>query len=130
MTDRVPDYAQGFKDGFASGLEEGKKLVEEQWRQDKIKEIEKSTPKPQWGLGDYVFGAKDNCPKCGMTLSNVMGYVCASPNCPTFPNVTCVGAVGSTNQPEYPMGAVGAAGDIGHRNGDWYDGQWYPDRSR
>jgi len=93
------DYRQGYKDGFKDGIEEGKKIVEEQWRQDKINELEKTLPKPPWGLGDYVFGTKDNCPKCGMTLSNVMGYVCASPNCPTFPYVTCgIGAVGSDKE--------------------------------
>jgi hypothetical protein len=103
MTDRMPDYAQGFKDGFASGLEEGKKLVEEQWRQDKIKEIEKSTPKPITRLDDFVFGAKEKCPKCGISLSGVMNYVCASPNCPTFPQITCGGSLSFTG------GAVGSS---------------------
>ena len=56
------DYRQGYKDGFKDGIEEGKKLVEEQWRQDKIKELEKTLPKTPWGFGDYVFGVKDNCP--------------------------------------------------------------------
>lgn len=39
MSERAPDYAQGFKDGFAAGLEEGKKLAPKQTR-----------------LDDYVFG--------------------------------------------------------------------------
>lgn len=31
----------------------------------------------------------DKCPKCGITLSNPMGYVCSSVNCPTFLQTTC-----------------------------------------
>lgn len=31
----------------------------------------------------------NRCTKCGMHISNVMGYVCADPYCPTFKNVTC-----------------------------------------
>ena len=83
MSDRAPDYAQGFKDGFAAGLEEGKKLAAKQPR-----------------LDDYVFGQpkppyfppyiqQDTCPKCGVKISGVTGYVCNSPNCPTFVQVTC-----------------------------------------
>lgn len=115
MTDRIPDYAQGFKDGFAAGLEEGKKLVEDQWRQERIKEIEKSIPKPQPRLDDFVFGAKEKCPKCSISLSGVMNYVCASPNCPTFPQITCgipmTGAVGSEVGYTYGSGANGPAGE-------------------
>lgn len=84
----MSDYAQGFKDGFAAGLEEGKKLLEEKWRLDKIAELEKTLPRPQPRLDDYLFGVKESCPKCGMKISGVMGYVCNSPNCPTFRNVT------------------------------------------
>ena len=76
----MSDYRQGFKDGFAAGLEEGKKIVEEQWRQDKIKEIEKSIPKPVTRLDDFVFGSKDKCPKCGITISGAMNYTCSSIN--------------------------------------------------
>ena len=35
------------------------------------------------------FEPRNNCSKCGMKLDQVMGYVCSSPNCPTFPQVTC-----------------------------------------
>lgn len=30
-----------------------------------------------------------NCPKCGISLDGVMGYVCGDTNCPTFLKVTC-----------------------------------------
>jgi hypothetical protein len=128
----MTDYAQGFKDGFAAGLEEGKKLLEEKWRLDKIAELEKTLPKPQPRLDDYVFGARETCPKCHMKIDRVMGYVCASPNCPTFPQVTygvpMTGAVGSTNIPEYPMGAVGPTGPMHngpeYQNKIWINGQW------
>ena len=32
---------------------------------------------------------KKSCPKCGLNLEGVMGYVCTNPGCPTFPQVTC-----------------------------------------
>lgn len=32
---------------------------------------------PIWNL------PKNQCPKCGMILTDVMGYVCSSPDCPT-----------------------------------------------
>lgn len=31
----------------------------------------------------------DVCPKCKIKLTNPMGYVCASPNCPVFLKATC-----------------------------------------
>lgn len=112
MTDRIPDYAQGFKDGFAAGLEEGKKLVEDQWRKEQIKKIEDDLhklPKPQPRLDDYIFGGKEKCPKCGISLKGVMNYVCSSPNCPTFPQVTC--GTPMTGQTTWEsVGAVGAVG--------------------
>jgi hypothetical protein len=110
----MSDYAKGFKDGFAAGLEEGKKLLEEKWRLDKIAELEKTLPKPQPRLDDFIFGAKETCPKCGIKISGVMGYVCASPNCPTFPKITCgvpmTGAIGSDSSYAYAAGANGPAG--------------------
>lgn len=29
------------------------------------------------------------CPKCGMDLSGVMGFVCSDPKCPTQMKITC-----------------------------------------
>lgn len=93
------DYRQGFKDGFAAGLEEGKK-------QQKISvDLEKYLQKP-FDFPPYVpqpnMSVKETCPKCGIKISGVMGYVCSSPNCPTFPQVTCgtamTGAVGSEKE--------------------------------
>lgn len=72
----MSDYAQGFKDGFAAGLEEGKKLASKPTR-----------------LDDYLFGQPgylgmpNTCHVCGRLQSGVDGYVCYSPNCPT--KVTC-----------------------------------------
>lgn len=114
----MSDYAKGFKDGFAAGLEEGKKIVEDQWRKEQIKKIEDDLhklPKPQPRLDDYIFGGKEKCPKCGISLSGVMNYVCASPNCPTFPQVTCgasmTGVVESEVGYTYGVGANGPAGE-------------------
>lgn len=35
------------------------------------------------------YYSKPKCSKCGMDLSNVMGYVCAAIDCPTFLKATC-----------------------------------------
>lgn len=65
------DYAQGFKDGFAAGLEEGKKLAPKQTK-----------------LDDYVFGQpgylgmSNTCHVCGRLQSGIQGYVCYTPRCP------------------------------------------------
>ena len=73
MSDRAPDYAQGFKDGFAAGLEEGKKLAPKQTK-----------------LDDYVFGQPgylgmpNTCQVCGRLQDGITGYVCYSPNCPSI----------------------------------------------
>lgn len=32
---------------------------------------------------DYTGVSKSVCPKCGLTLEPVMGYVCPQPGCPT-----------------------------------------------
>ena len=95
------DYAKGFKDGFAAGLEEGKKLIEEQWRLDKIKELEKTLPKPVTRLDDYLFGTAGHCSVCGKNWGNggVWGYVCNNQYCPSRATAYSGGAV---------TGAVGA----------------------
>lgn len=113
------DYAQGFKDGFAAGLEEGKKLAPKQTK-----------------LDDYVFGQPgilgmpDTCHVCGRLQTGVDGYVCYSPRCPT--KVTCTsvvkGAVGSEVSQTY--GAVGAKSPAGPYDGPeyankvWINGFW------
>ena len=92
MSDRIPDYAQGFKDGFAAGLEEGKKL---------------NPPKIEWPgyLGSYTC-----CSLCGIDFGNkIWGYVCSNANCPTRAtaySVTAVtGAVGSVSSYDNTMAA-------------------------
>lgn len=128
------DYRQGYRDGFKDGQEAEKNKVNpydmSKWRQAPLQ-------------------VKETCPKCGIKISGVMGYVCYSPGCPTFPQVTCGPSVSTT------MGAVGAMGQAisdaigynyqkedassGHvgynkeyvrQHGEWYDGTWYPDRGR
>lgn len=72
----MTDYANGFKDGFAAGLEEGKKMNDKTYTDGLIEGMKKTMPPP------YV--PKETCPKCGITISGVMGYVCQSINCPTY----------------------------------------------
>ena len=44
----------------------------------------------QYGHGlNPTYYPKPKCSKCGMDLSNVMGYVCAAIDCPTFLKTTC-----------------------------------------
>jgi len=118
----MTDYANGFKDGFAAGLEEGKKIVEEQWRHDKIKEIEKSMPRPAtWPWTQPLTFSADKCPKCGIRISGVMGYVCSSINCPTFYQAS-YGAVGTNDTAAYAKGANGSAAP--DNNSVWINGEW------
>ena len=115
------DYVKGFKDGFAAGLEEGKKLNEKSYTDGLIDGMKKTLPAP---------------------------YNPIPPQWPTlgWPYITsdCVrGAVGSEPSQSYATGANGPAGSVNinapqiktqsfeSRNG-YYDesGNWYPDRSR
>lgn len=94
----MSDYAQGFKDGFAAGLEEGKKLAP-------VKSVD------PWGFGLLV--GSPGCPVCGrFDGGSVMGYVCYNPKCPT--RITAyttggavTGAVGSSDNMSYSVGANG-----------------------
>lgn len=107
------DYAKGFKDGFAAGLEEGKKL----------------TPKTQPKLDDYVFGQPDylgmqnTCHVCGRLQSGIEGYVCFSPRCPSMATSY---SIGPTDGPV--TGAVGAELKPEDYHPDWI-GKW-GDRDR
>lgn len=91
----MSDYAQGFKDGFAAGLEEGKKLAEKNYADGYLEGLKKTMPMPPPYIPppttspNWTLELKEYCPKCGIKVSGVMGYVCSSPNCPTFPQVTC-----------------------------------------
>jgi hypothetical protein len=79
---------------------------------------------------------KPKCSKCGMTLSDVMGYVCADTYCPTFPKVTCGTGTqtASVNAPQVverkKVDNPGWSDYESARHGEYYDGKWYPDRSR
>lgn len=98
----MSDYTQGFKDGFVAGLEEGKKIIREQWLQERIREAEKSAPVPtKWPWTQPLTFSADSCPKCGIKISGLMNYTCSSVNCPTF--YTATSSVGE--------GAVGSAVD-------------------
>ena len=43
--------------------------------------IQNSPTIPNW---PSVPSIGKNCPKCGISLDGVMGYVCGDTNCPTF----------------------------------------------
>lgn len=99
----MSDYAKGFKDGFAAGLEEGKKLA----------------PKPT-RLDDYVFGQPNICSVCKVQFNGPMGYVCTHPSCPS--RVTSVGL-------PLTAGAAGAEFKPEDYHPDWI-GKWSEDRDR
>jgi hypothetical protein len=108
----MTDYANGFKDGFAAGLEEGKKLNDKTYTDGLIEGMKKTLPPP------YV--PKETCPKCGIIISGVMGYVCSSINCPTFYQAS-YGAVGTNDTAAYAKGANGSAAPD---NSVWINGKW------
>lgn len=111
------DYRQGFKDGFEAGLAEGKKQTP-------------IFPKIDWPGTTPDFNIKSSCPKCGMQISGIMGYVCTTLNCPTFPNIAFSTGQFSVADKTEVKGAVGSSKEYKPRNGEWYDEKWYPDRSR
>lgn len=110
------DYGKGFKDGFLAGFEAGKNL---------------STPQIGWPSTTPNISYRETCPKCGVRIDKPMGYVCSSPHCPTFPNVTSTavrGAVGSDVNYPYPPGANGLSGSMydgpEYANKVWINGVW------
>lgn len=113
------DYRQGFKDGFAAGLEEGKK-------QQKISiDLEKYIQKP---LTFPQYDQRETCPKCGIKISGVMGYVCNSINCPAFYTATSsvgkpmTGAIGSEVSQTYAARANGPSPP--DNNSVWVNDSW------
>lgn len=79
------DYAKGFKDGFAAGLEEGKKIS--------------SLKYPNY------LGSPGTCQVCGKYWGNgVWGYVCSNQYCPSRAIAYTTGAA--------LTGAVGAVGSV------------------
>lgn len=93
------DYRQGYKDGFKDGIEEGKKQVDKTWLDGYMEGLKQATPppyNPNEGINLLPIipdlwprnSNDDHCPKCGLKLTSPMGYVCHSPNCPTFPRAT------------------------------------------
>jgi hypothetical protein len=67
-------YEKGYQDGYNNGHKDG---YQKGWHAARIQR------------DTYVPKDEGKCPKCGMTLKSPMGYVCNSPNCPTFMQVTC-----------------------------------------
>ena len=134
----MTDYANGFKDGFAAGLEEGKKIKERSYmdgyNDGLIEGMKKTLPPP------YV--PQETCPKCGITIGGAMGYTCQSINCPTYyktwtnpipgtfwaASSSSQGAVGSTSLGAPAPGANGPAGyehnDLQGYDRVWMNGQW------
>jgi len=86
------DYAKGFKDGFAAGLEEGKKLVP----RDTV-------------FQPGILGLPNTCQVCGRLQNGIQGYVCYDPRCSS--RVTC-GVVTGSDSPSYTTG-TGANGPAG-----------------
>jgi hypothetical protein len=92
----MTDYRQGFKDGFALGLEEGKRN-------------QNLNPVPLYHLDPTKSPSvllKETCPKCGITIGGVMGYVCNSINCPTFYKTW-------TGPAQYNDWSAGSSGAVG-----------------
>ena len=46
--------------------------------------VKEKTPK----IPEDTNNTIDKCPKCGIILENVMGYVCSNNGCPIFPQIT------------------------------------------
>lgn len=63
-------YRDGDRDGYARGWHEAMRVVNAE---------KPKVPKPQ---------PDDNCPKCGVRLTNPSGYVCSSINCPIYLQTT------------------------------------------
>lgn len=115
----MSDYRQGFKDGFAAGLEEGKKLNDKTYTDGLIEGMKKTLPPP------YV--PKETCPKCGITISGTMGYVCQSINCPTYyktwTSPTRYNEWSAVRGAVWAAGSQGAVGSISDPNADrWTQG--------
>lgn len=104
------EYAKGFKDGFAAGLEEGKKLNDKSYTDGLIDGMKKTMPAP--------YNPNPYWP-------------------PHWPYVTCDvsnvvrGAVGSEVGYTYAAGANGPAGSIENEkemydryNSVWVNGSW------
>ena len=101
------DYRQGFKDGFAAGLEEGKKMNDKTYTDGLIEGMKKTLPPP------YV--PKETCPKCGITIGSAMGYVCQSINCPTYYKTWA----GPAQYNDWTAGSHGAVGAVGSMSANY-----------
>lgn len=116
----MSDYQKGLVDGFKLGLEEGKKIKERSYmdgyNDGLIEGMKKTLPPP--------YMPQDTCPKCGIKIGGVMGYVCSSINCPTFYQTHSYGAIGS--EVGYTTGAIGANGpsEPPDNNSVWVNGSW------
>lgn len=78
---------EDWRDGFQKGFEAGRKSKEAEVNPYDISKW-KQAPFPTTPTIPPLY-AKEHCPKCGISIGGVMGYVCHSPNCPTFPQTTC-----------------------------------------
>jgi hypothetical protein len=78
------DWTEGFKEGFKIGLEEGKRH-------------QNLNPVPSLPSYQPLDMTKGKCPKCGITIGGMMGYVCSSVNCPTFYQTTSHGSAAPDN---------------------------------
>lgn len=82
MREYPDENYDAFSDGFEKGYDKGEKDGYARGRESGY--IAGYTAKLQHEKPEI-----DKCPKCGITLSNPMGYVCHSPNCPITLQATC-----------------------------------------
>lgn len=111
------DYQKGFKDGFKIGLEEGK-------RNQNLNPVPSYKPWPELNM------LKETCPKCGIKISGVMGYVCTSPNCPSFYTASYSGIQIETSLSHGPLESKSwptleeEKEKLDKYNQVWFNGQW------
>lgn len=109
--DRRKNYgrrAYDKKSDYDDDLEKFRKIKEE-WEKENpyrfpsIPEFPPTVPRwPKWPESPYPSDPNPimgHCPKCGITLHQIMHYVCNRPNCPVFLQITCdVGSLSCKNK--------------------------------
>ena len=99
------DYRNGFKDGFALGLEEGK-------RNQNLNPVPSYYPDPAKSPSVLL---KETCPKCGITINGMMNYTCQSINCPTYYRTW----TSPTLYNDWTAGSHGAVGAVGSMSANY-----------
>ena len=63
-------------------LQRENKLLTDIIRDNARQQLLKPDPSMPYGPGPFNYNT-NKCPKCGIQLNSVMGYVCSTPDCPT-----------------------------------------------